>query len=401
MSADTRRIGLGVIGLGRAFTLMLPTLARDDRFQLVAACDPDVSARERFTADFAAPAYTQVEELCSDSSVEAVYIASPHQLHCEHVQQAAAAGKHILVEKPLAISLAEGETMLTATAAAGVELITGPSHSFDAPLRHTHNIIASGEVGRVCMIQALNYTDFLYRPRRPEELDSRQGGGVVFSQAAHQVDCVRLLGGGRVQSVRALTGNWDPERPTEGAYSALLTFAGGAFASLTYSGYGRFDSDEFMGWRGELGRRKDPDKDYGRARKKLRHITDSAAEAVLKRAGNYAHSGVEAILAVPLPEAHEHFGLIMVSCEHADLRPLADGVMIYGDSERRFKPLPPPLLPRIAVMNELYDAIAHDRAPLHSAAWGLATLEVCVALLESAQSGREIILQRQVSVLPD
>ncbi len=48
------------------------------------------------------------------------------------------------------------------------------------------------------MINALNYTDFLYRPRRPEELDTAQGGGAMFSQAAHQVDIVRLLGGGRV-----------------------------------------------------------------------------------------------------------------------------------------------------------------------------------------------------------
>ena len=59
------------------------------------------------------------------------------------------------------------------------------------------------------MITALNYTDFLYRPRRPEELDTAQGGGAVFNQAAHQVDIVRLLGGGRVKSVRAATGAWD------------------------------------------------------------------------------------------------------------------------------------------------------------------------------------------------
>ena len=59
------------------------------------------------------------------------------------------------------------------------------------------------------MINAINYTDYLYRPRRPEELDTAQGGGAVFNQAAHQVDIVRLLGGGRVTSVRAATGAWD------------------------------------------------------------------------------------------------------------------------------------------------------------------------------------------------
>ena len=67
-----------------------------------------------------------------------------------------------------------------------------------------------------------------------------------------------MIGGGRVESVRAATGAWDRTRPTEGAYAALLTFATGAFASLTYSGYGNFDSDEFQGWIGEMGQKKAP-----------------------------------------------------------------------------------------------------------------------------------------------
>ena len=75
---------------------------------------------------------------------------------------------------------------------------------------------------------ALNFTDFLYRPRRPEELATASGGGVVFSQAAHQVDIVRLLAGGHAQSVRAMAGAWDARRATEGAYAALIAFEGHA-----------------------------------------------------------------------------------------------------------------------------------------------------------------------------
>jgi phthalate 4,5-cis-dihydrodiol dehydrogenase len=141
--------------------------------------------------------------------------------------------------------------MIAAARTHGVHLIVGHSHSFDRPIARTREIIARGAVGAVRMIAALNFTDFMYRPRRPEELDTAQGGGVLFSQAAHQVDIVRLLGDGRVRSVRATVGSWDPARPTEGAYSAFLAFADGAAASLTYSGYARFDSDEFLrlGWR--------------------------------------------------------------------------------------------------------------------------------------------------------
>ena len=91
----------------------------------------------------------------------------------------------------------------------------------------------------------------------PEELDTAKGGGVVFSQAAHQVDIVRLLAGAKATSVRAFTGNWDAARHTEGAYSAQIEFEDGSFASLTYSGYAHFDTDEFMGWWGELGQARD------------------------------------------------------------------------------------------------------------------------------------------------
>jgi phthalate 4,5-cis-dihydrodiol dehydrogenase len=390
-----RQVGLAVVGLGRAFTLMLPTFGRDDRFRLAAATTPGAEAHLAFTAEFDAPTYENVEALCRDPDVEAVYVASPHQFHAEHVELAARAGKHILVEKPLAVTLAEGKAMVAAAKAAGVQMVVGPSHGFDAPVRRAREIIAGGTVGRLRMIHALNYTDFLYRPRRPEELDTAQGGGVVFSQAVHQVDVARLLGGGMVRTVRAITGNWDPARPTEGAYSLQLDFEDGAFASLTYSGYGRFDSDEFMGWRGELGQAKGP-ADYGKARRALGAAATAADEVALKRRRAYGRDGVGLSTESPPPAAHEHFGFVMASCDHADLRPMTDGVMIYGDDAACLDPLPPPPIPRVDVMDELYAAVVDGHPPRHSGAWGLATLEVCLAILQSAREGRAIAMKLQV-----
>jgi phthalate 4,5-cis-dihydrodiol dehydrogenase len=155
----------------------------------------------------------------------------------------------------MALSLNECTRMIAATRSAGVHLIVGHSHSFNTPVQRCREIIKSGVYGRVKMINALNFTNFSYRPRRPEELDTSADGGVIHSQATHQIDIVRLLGGGLVNSVRAMTGAWDKTRPTEGAYNALLGFEGGSFASCTYSGYGHFDSDELMDnigeWAGE------------------------------------------------------------------------------------------------------------------------------------------------------
>src|SRR5262249_51984094 len=141
-------------------------------------------------------------------------------------------------------------------------------------------------LGRVRMITALNFTDFLYRPRRAEELDTQRGGGVVFSQAAHQVDIVRLLGGGKLRSIRAVTGAWDSARPTEGAYAALLTFEDGTAASIVYSGYGHYDSDALLDWIGELGNPKDAQA-YGAARRSLAAARDPRDEAHIKASLTY------------------------------------------------------------------------------------------------------------------
>lgn len=391
----TDPLRLGVVGLGRAFMLMLPTLAQHPLVRLVGASDPREEARRQFEADFSRPdlparAYPSLELLCADEAVEAFYIASPHQFHVEHVRLAAEAGKHILVEKPMALTIEDCQAMIDAARRNAVHLMVGHSHSFDAPYLRAATLSSSGMFGRPRMITAANYTDFLYRPRRPEELDTSQGGGVVFSQAAHQVDVVRLLAGSAARTVRAVTGRFDPARLTEGAYQAFLTFDEGASATLTYSGYGRYDSDETLHWFGEMGQKRDPDS-YGEARRALANVSTPEEEAALKNTRSYGIAP-SAIGSLARPAAHNHFGHIIVSCENADLRPMADGVMIYADDRRWLEPLPQPRVPRAEVIEELYAAVRENVPPLHSGEWGMATLEVCLAILESARSGTEVVL---------
>ena len=88
----------------------------------------------------------------------------------------------------MALTVHECLAMIAAAKKASVQLIVGHSHSFDAPIQRAREIIASGAVGKVRMINAFYYTDFLYRPRRPEELITHEVGGVLFNQASHQID---------------------------------------------------------------------------------------------------------------------------------------------------------------------------------------------------------------------
>ena len=121
-------------------------------------------------------------------------------------------GKHVLVEKPLALTLEECDEVVAAADRTGLHLIVGHTHAFDPNIREMHRIIQSGELGRLGMILAFNYNDFLLRPHRVDEFDSEKGGGIAFNQVAHQIEIVRLLGG-PVRSVRASMGALDGEPP--------------------------------------------------------------------------------------------------------------------------------------------------------------------------------------------
>ncbi len=395
---SARKLRIGIAGLGRAFSIMLPALA-SEKLEIVAGADPRPEARERFTSDFKARAFATVEEMCADPSVEAVYISTPHGYHRANVEAAAAHGKHVLVEKPMALTLDDCRAMTQAARAAGVVLIVGHSHSFDLPIVRAREIIASGAAGELKMITAAYFTDFLYRPRRREELDTAQGGGVIYNQAPHQVDVVRLLGGGRVKSVRANVGVWDRGRPTEGAYQALLTFENGATASLIYSGYAHFDGDELADWVTEGGLPKDPAR-YGATRMALGVAANLEAEELLKNRVNYGGEGYAGSPnAGNGPERfHQHFGHIIASCERADLRPTAKGVHVYGDTERRFEALASPRIYRDEVIDELYDAVVDAAPVIHSGEWATATMEVCIAMLASHAQVREISLSHQVGI---
>lgn len=392
--AAERKLRLGVIGLGRAFILMRPAFVASPEIALVAAADPRSEARARFAAEFGGAAYEAADALLRDASIDAVYIASPHQFHAEQAIAAARAGKHILVEKPMALTIDDADAMIAAARNAGTKLLVGHNHSFDAPIAATRALIESGEFGAAKLITALNFTDFLYRPRRAAELDTAQGGGAIFNQALHQIDIVRLLAGGVIESVSAQTGIWDRSRPTEGAYSAWLRFADNVAASLTYSGYAHFDSDALLGWIDESGRKKDANS-FARMRSALPPGLARDAEEDLRRRRGYGIA--DAGSAPHETRWHEHFGFIVVSCERADLRPVPQGVIIDSDRERGLRPLAAPSAPRREVIAELVEAVRNGGTPLHSGSWGLATLEAALAILESSSERREIRLTRQIA----
>lgn len=363
--------------------LTLPALAASRDIRLSAAFDVRLEARERFAREFGGTPHGSLEGLLADAAVQAVYIASPHALHADQTIAAVNAGKHVLVEKPMATTVADCRAMVDAARIAQVVLMVGPSHGFDPPVQRAAEMVASGAFGRVRMVTTFNFTDFMYRPRRPEELDPEQGGGVVHSQAAHQFDVVRRIVGKRVEAITAVVGDWDSARPG-GAYTAFVRFEGDVAATLTYSGYGHYDSDELLGWVSELGRDKNPDA-HGQARRAVAGLSsDEEARRKLTRA-----YGPDAKADAPA-QHHEHFGFVLVSCDAADLKVTADGVWVFADDRRQFIPVPVPAVPRAGVIAAFAAAVRGQRPVIHDGEWGLTTMRCCAALIRSSVTGRTV-----------
>jgi phthalate 4,5-cis-dihydrodiol dehydrogenase len=390
-ATDGKPIALGIAGLGLAGAFMIRAAIAHPRFRLAAAADPLLRPRDAFVRDFGAPAYASFTELCGDPDVEAIYIGSPHPLHPDQAIEALRHGKHVIVEKPLALTLADCDRVIAAAEASSVQLIVGHTHGFDVNIRGLQRLIRSGEFGRLGMILAVNYSDFLMRPRRPDELDTARGGGIMFNQVTHQIEIVRALGGGMVRSVRANAGSLERLRPTEGHCSALLEFEDGAAATLVLSSYDFFDSDELHYWIAEGGTDKPQDR-HGSSRATLAQAPSSE----LDRQKDLGYGGRQLPVEQPyLP----HFGFLLVTCERGDLRLSPNGITAYGvDGVREIQVERGPGRPGQGdTLDALWSAVREGRRDFHDARWGKATLEVALSILQSARERREVFLRHQVA----
>jgi phthalate 4,5-cis-dihydrodiol dehydrogenase len=381
------RIRIGIVGLGAAGRAFLPAIRGHGAFELAAVAEPVAETREAIARETGANGFADLPSMLAGAALDAVYIATPTEFHPEHCTLAFAAKKHVLTEKPMATTLEQGLTMIEAAERAGVVLLVGHSHSYDLPIKTMREIVAGGSLGRVRMIHTWNFTDWIYRPRRPDEFDIALGGGVTFRQGSHQFDIIRLLGGGMVKSVHANTFDWDAARRSIGAHTVFMQFEDGAAATAVYNGYGYFSTMELIEDVTEWGF-SEPLSQRAPVRRSAGSAADELA-AKRKRAGS----------AIPASAPHQpHFGLTLVSCERGDIRQSPDGLFVYSDTGREEIKLANDRSPRDLVLDEFADAISGKARAVHDGRWGLANLEICLAAIESSKSGKAIDLKHQVSI---
>ena len=385
----TLRIAIAGIGVGAK--AVMRALRELPHFELVAAADLRPEARDAFERTFGGRTYGSVEDLCADPDVDIVWVSTPNHLHCEHTLIAVRAGKHVVVEKPMALNLDEAERMAEAAERSGVQLMCGHTASLMPAYQAMRDVIRSGELGEVRAINVLSYNDWMLRARMDQELDVRLGGGIVYRQGPHQVDTVRLLGGGMVRSVRAVVGQWMPERSAPGYYAAFLTFEDGMPATIIRNGYGYFTHHEFVPW---VERSRDAE-EVARVRRGIRDGSyDDAAKKSRSRFGGTQDQ--EAPPRAGRPTGfHNDLGIVIVTCERGDIRQSPEGLWLYDDDGRREVVVEGIHDGRVSELDELHRAITEGRPVRHDARWGMATLEVVLAFMQSSEEGREIMLSHQ------
>jgi phthalate 4,5-cis-dihydrodiol dehydrogenase len=385
MDRGVRSLTVGLVGLGAASSQVLPFFGKVPNIRLGGAADIRPDARERFAKKYNVPAYESVEAICRSKDIDALWIATPNELHADHTVLAARHGKHVICEKPMAVTIEDCDRMIAAAVENRVKLIQGHSKIYNAPIRKMREIIASGVLGQVVQIDTWNYNDWLQRPRLASEVDTSCGGGICYRQGPHQVDIVRYLAGGRARSVRAITGRRDANFDTEGNFSALLDFDNGVAATMSFNGYGFFDVTELT-W------------DIGESGRKITRTAERSAGRITRSLAPEEKYSLPASYGGDAPRDYQpFFGLTVVNCEKGALRQSPKGLFCYdADGVREISCGAGN--GRGDELTELLNAVNEDREAFPDGRWGKATLEVCVGMLNSSRDRREIMLEHQTSV---
>lgn len=382
---------VGIAGLGSVSRTVLGNVNKVQDVKLTAVADLRREPLDRAASEYGVETFTSVEAMCASPNVDAIWVCTPNQFHAEHTIMAAESGKHVINEKPMALSLEQAQTMVDAVERNGIRYVQGHSKIFDPPIRKMREVVSSGELGRLVQLNTWEYKPWISgQPRIGSEVDVATGGGVLYRQGPHQTDIVRGIAGGKAKSVRAIAGCWNPQFPdAEGNYTAFLEFEDGVAATMAFNGYGFFDITELTWGIGEGGQQHDP------ANAKRERFTD-AVDPTIKYA--WAATRFDGQAAPRQDSRHQpFFGLTIASCERGDIRQSPDGLYVYTNDGRSEIIVDANERGR-GELSELRDALSEDRPTFPDARWGMASLEVILAIRQSSNEHREITLEHQVPV---
>lgn len=224
-----------LVGTGRVSEQMASAMNKSTNATLAAVYSPTKANRDKFAATFQVPkTYESIEALLSDPAIEIVYIASPNNMHEEHVQLAAQAGKQILCEKPLANDLAAAKRMISYAETAGVKLGVGFQYRQHPAHQKIKSLVRDGELGEIVFADSAVHLPPMPYPAWYSDQDIA-GGGVLPMTGVHRLDLLRYVLSAEVTEVSAFVERRDQSLPFEDTVTAMLKFDSGVSATVRFS----------------------------------------------------------------------------------------------------------------------------------------------------------------------
>jgi UDP-N-acetyl-2-amino-2-deoxyglucuronate dehydrogenase len=224
---------VALVGCGRIAKNHFDAIARVDGLDLVGVADIVPARAEAAATANGVPAFTSLAEMLAAVDCDVVTVATPSGLHPVHGIEAARSGKHVVSEKPMAISLAGADSLIDACAEAGVRLFVVKQNRLNPAIQLVKRAVQKGRFGR---IHSANCTVRWARPQEYYDQAPWRGtwamdGGAFMNQASHYVDLIQWLAG-PVESVAAMTATQERKIEAEDSGAAVLRFQNGAIGVL-------------------------------------------------------------------------------------------------------------------------------------------------------------------------
>jgi UDP-N-acetyl-2-amino-2-deoxyglucuronate dehydrogenase len=235
MLSSSAMLNFALVGCGRIAKRHSELLGHKQigNARLAAVCDIKLDRAEAIGKQFGVPAYRDMHEMMGKEKVDVVVVLTESGLHAEHVVALAKHGKHIMVEKPMALTLADADRMISACDAAGVKLFVVKQNRFNVPVVKLREALEAGRFGKLVMgTVRVRWC----RPQSYYDQDPWRGtwaldGGVLTNQASHHVDMLEWMMGD-VESVFAMSRTALVNIETEDTAVAVLKFASGALGVI-------------------------------------------------------------------------------------------------------------------------------------------------------------------------
>lgn len=226
-------LNFGILGCGRIASRHADAIFARGDARLMAVCDGDEQRAGRMASQYGCRAFTSYEEMLAQPELDAVCICTPSGLHAPQGIQAARAGKHVVVEKPMALTLQDADALEAACREAGVKLTVVLQNRYNAAMRRLREAVDAGKMGKLLLATV---TVRWYRPQEYYSGDNWHGtiamdGGALMNQAIHHIDALQWMMG-EPESAFAYTGTLAHQIEAEDVGVGVVRFAGGSLGSI-------------------------------------------------------------------------------------------------------------------------------------------------------------------------